>query len=576
MTAFAALTVLALPGAASAQDFNLAPTAGETTLVNGFEPDPHEVSLTVGGGKSIDASTGPSACYGFIRNAPDYRLQYTAGSYPLFISANSETDTTIIVNDPNGDWLCDDDSGGNLNPLVTIDSPISGQYDVWVGTFDRANTAQATLRISEIAGGDLPDPDLPPTYGSIRLNGGFEPDPRLVSLTAGGGDLEAADIDSSCVGSIYAAPDYEVTYSPAGYPLFFKAESDGDATLIVLDPDGNWICDDDSGGDLNPLVRFDSPLSGEYDVWVGSLSSDTMSATLRITEIDPGTTTTDAGGTMPNFDLPPTYGTESLTSGFEPDPHTVAMSSVGGAVDASVIDSEDYCAGYVNEAPDFRLNYTAGSYPLFVSTEGDDDLTLVINAPSGDWRCDDDSGIGVNPLIRFDNPESGQYDVWVGTYSSGGSASTTLVVTEIQPIDPSVTLPDTGLAPTIGTISLVSGFEPDPHSETLTAQGGSIDASNIVDGDGSCAGNVSAAPDFSLNYSDAGSYPLTFTVRSSGDTTLLINDANGTWFCDDDSAGNLDPVVRFEHPVDGRYDIWVGTFSTTEQATLEITELDAP
>ncbi len=577
LLAFTALAVLALPGMAAAQDFNLSPTSGEVTLTNGFEPDPHEVTFTVGGGKT-DASAGPSGCVGFIRNAPDVRLQYTAGDYPLIFSAESSTDTTLIVNNPNGEWLCNDDTN-DINPEIAIDSPVSGQYDVWVGSFNRSMIADATLRISEIGGGATaggPNPDLPPTYGSVTLVSGFQPDPRTVGISAGGGAVDASAAGGSCIGTINEAPDYKVTYTPGGYPLFFKAETDNDATLVVLDPNGNYVCDDDSGGDLNTLVRFDTPVAGDYTIWVGTLSDTVGPATLTVTEIEPGTAA-DGGATAPNADLEPSYETAELTSGFENDPYEVEMAPVGGTIeaasDAAGIDAgDDYCAGYIAEAPDFRLHYTAGSYPLFFTTESTDDLTLVINDPSGNWHCDDDSGIGVNPMIRFDNAESGQYDVWVGAYSSDTLPEATLVVTEIQPIDPSAELPDTSLSATVATIDLVSGFVPDPHTATLTAGGGSIEASNLSDSDGTCAGTVNSAPDFSLNYSGAGSYPLTFSVKSTGDTTLLINDANGTWFCDDDSAGNLNPRVTFTTPADGRYDIWVGTFSTTEQATLEITE----
>jgi len=39
-------------------------------------------------------------------------------------------------------------------------------------------------------------------------------------------------------------------------------------------------------------------------------------------------------------------------------------------------------------------------------------------------------------------------------------------------------------------------------------------------------------------------YDLEIQVNSSCDATLLVNSANGIWYFDDDSNGNLDPMLR--------------------------------
>ena len=51
---------------------------------------------------------------------PDIDLNYSAGSYPLTISAESSTDTALLINLPDGTWVCDDDSGGNADPMVRM------------------------------------------------------------------------------------------------------------------------------------------------------------------------------------------------------------------------------------------------------------------------------------------------------------------------------------------------------------------------------------------------------------------------------------------------------------------------
>ena len=58
------------------------------------------------------------------------------------------------------------------------------------------------------------------------------------------------------------------------------------------------------------------------------------------------------------------------------------------------------------------------------------DTTLVINTPSGEWICDDDSSTGVNPGVGFKAPEEGLYDIWVGRYEGGASGTATLNISE--------------------------------------------------------------------------------------------------------------------------------------------------
>ncbi|MBI1187391.1 MAG: peptidase S1 [Alphaproteobacteria bacterium] len=135
-------------GVGFAQDYNLNPNYGQANLQGGFSPDPYVVNLQAGG--SIDVSQRNGACRGHITAAPDFRLNFRPGSLPLIISAASSGDTTLIINGPNGQYYCDDDSGVNgLNPAIRFDNPMSGRYDIWVGTFG-AQTQPAQLHISEL------------------------------------------------------------------------------------------------------------------------------------------------------------------------------------------------------------------------------------------------------------------------------------------------------------------------------------------------------------------------------------------------------------------------------------------
>lgn len=133
-------------GVALAQNWQLAPRYGTVSLRSGFTPDPHTISLTAGG----PIRTTQGGCSAYVANNPDVRLQFQAGSLPLNIYVRSSTDTTLLINQPNGTWTCNDDGGQGTNPLISMSNPPSGQYDIFVGTYSQSN-AQATLYISELA-----------------------------------------------------------------------------------------------------------------------------------------------------------------------------------------------------------------------------------------------------------------------------------------------------------------------------------------------------------------------------------------------------------------------------------------
>lgn len=133
-------------------DFALDPAYGAVDLAAGFTPDPHTQAIAAGGSINAAVLDAPG-CVGWIAQAPDYRVNWTAGSSgrPLIFSVNSDADTTLVINDAEGNWICDDDGGNHgLNPAIVIQSPASGQYDVWVGTFSQGDLQESTLNVSEL------------------------------------------------------------------------------------------------------------------------------------------------------------------------------------------------------------------------------------------------------------------------------------------------------------------------------------------------------------------------------------------------------------------------------------------
>ncbi len=83
---------------------------------------------------------------------------------------------------------------------------------------------------------------------------------------------------------------------------------------------------------------------------------------------------------------------------------------------------------------------------------------------------------------------------------------------------------------------------------------------NVKPGTDTGAGYFPSAPDFSFSLSGMSPYLLEISLVSECDAALLINTASTNWYYDDDDNGNLDPKIVLTRPIDGRIDVWVGTY----------------
>ena len=286
------LPILLVAASASAQDISAEPAFGTVELEVGFVPDPHVVTLTAGGpiGVSSELAEG---CTGFIADAPDVDFIYTAGAAPLYFAATSDADTTLVINQPDGSWICNDDADG-FNPRIAIEAPQSGLYNIWVGSYDAEAMPEASLSITELAPMNAvaaisgPDISAEPGFGTVELETGFVDDPNQTQLLAGGPNELNDELAPGCVGFVASAPDVDVMYQAGDvFPLNIYVTSDADTTLAVNLPDGTWACNDDSEG-FNPALSFESPQSGLYNIFVGSYGGEELpAAVLNISEIDP-------------------------------------------------------------------------------------------------------------------------------------------------------------------------------------------------------------------------------------------------------------------------------------------------
>ncbi|MDE0306075.1 MAG: ankyrin repeat domain-containing protein [Albidovulum sp.] len=116
---------------------------------------------------------------------------------------------------------------------------------------------------------------IAPASGSVhqwRLEAGSSPDPIGARVEAGG------PVAGEC-GHLPVEPQLVVDYERGDYPhtLTFGTLGSGlDTTLEITAPVNEVLCDDVGGGGGDALITINDPLSGRYEVRVGTSSSDAV------------------------------------------------------------------------------------------------------------------------------------------------------------------------------------------------------------------------------------------------------------------------------------------------------------
>jgi hypothetical protein len=111
-------------------------------------------------------------------------------------------------------------------------------------------------------------------FGSITLYGSQLAQPYSMQVVSGGNiDASRVGLPSNCRGFVTQNPDVIVQYQQPGRQLGFFAEAQGDTTLVVRGPNGQWWCSDDEGGNRNPLIAMVNAQPGQYEIWVGSYNA---------------------------------------------------------------------------------------------------------------------------------------------------------------------------------------------------------------------------------------------------------------------------------------------------------------
>ncbi|MCC5995595.1 MAG: hypothetical protein JJU18_04390 [Oceanicaulis sp.] len=476
----------------------------------------------------------------------------------------------------------------------------------------------------------------------VRLSSGFMPDPHRITLEAGG-PQRASDLisgarevggarmgeagDQRCRGHVSEEPGVRLNYTSGSLPLIVTNAADFDTTLVMRAPDGTWYCDDDSGDGLDAQLMLENPQSGVYQIWPGAYSrrNTGRDATLLISELRANRTgygqsaraRDESDNGQPVRSAAP-QNTLELSGGFIPDPAVVTVFAGGSARPDAIMGGaqpgeagDQRCRGHLDDNPDLRLTFEAGSLPLTVTASSVADTTLIMRAPDGTWYCDDDSGDGLDAQLELEAPESGEYDIWVGTFSRARAGEEAfLSISEVgrfedagsgvrdsgddddddfwggffdawgdrggSDSDGEAFVLDSGLPAHGGVIraSLTSLLSHEQSVRTtirndhrLRAQLEGVSLGEA--GDQRCRGHVGASPDAHVHISGrpGDADIVIFSAEAVFDTTMAILSPDGTWYCDDDSGRGVQARLELNDPLTGAYKVWIGSYTSANEGS---------
>lgn len=95
---------------------------------------PQSHSVQAGGGRDLAVcATVPG--YGWFIRRPDFTLTFADNPQrrALEFRVVSACDSVLLIHSATGEWHFDDDSNGNLDPRIRLNTAPEGIYDIWVG-----------------------------------------------------------------------------------------------------------------------------------------------------------------------------------------------------------------------------------------------------------------------------------------------------------------------------------------------------------------------------------------------------------------------------------------------------------
>ena len=341
--------------------------------------------------------------------------------------------------------------------------------------------------LASIGAAQAQDYSEPATYGDYEISAAGQS--HQIEIVAGG-ETDASELGGECYGQIATAPDAQLTFEFSGAPLTYEVQSDFDSTLVINTATGDWLCDDDSGGDLNALVEIADPTSGTYDIWIGAYEEDEnySSATLTISHGAPGrrvtidlnsddfdtylVLTSPSGAVQENDDTGSLYHSQIVTDLSDTGTYRVQVTSYAagdtGAYRLSIVQSEALAAAPGQARRDtvelalgqsvsgslqnsdseyepnryqdlYSFSGSAGQH-VRVDLSGDFDTYLLVRGPGGEEFANDDyEGSFTRSLVEVTLPQTGRYQVIATSYGAETVGAYDLVASFLDSAPASIT-----------------------------------------------------------------------------------------------------------------------------------------
>ena len=305
----------------------------------------------------------------------------------------------------------------------------------------------------------VPAEDAESAFITINPEHGFPLDPFLISLQ-GGGPVAANTLAAECTGYIPAKPTVIVDFKGTVDLLRTFFYSDGDTTLVIQTPAGDYLCGDDMNQlILDPTVEIAEPAAGRYAVWVGSkVASDQIPGFLAFTtrsEVDASRFV--LGSLVKRAAAPPfipvrdrlvnavtrveealaaVKNVAALKAGGEPV--TQVFTATGELPAVELQTGDILCSGLVNIVPTYAFDWSGDAKGLTLFAEANSDTTLLVRTPDGSFLCTDDTDGNLNPALMLPEPVAGRYLVWIGRVNPDTPVSGVLTLTEATDALPTV------------------------------------------------------------------------------------------------------------------------------------------
>ena len=122
---------------------------GELTLHAAFSPDPARLSGRAIGEREVTyEETDTGACRGWVSRNPDHYMKLEDRFDYLDVQVVAGSDTTLVIDGPEGRFCSDDQQAGNRNPRVQGYFR-EGDYAIRIGTTASGETADYQIYFSQ-------------------------------------------------------------------------------------------------------------------------------------------------------------------------------------------------------------------------------------------------------------------------------------------------------------------------------------------------------------------------------------------------------------------------------------------